>query len=69
LLIPGDFWARILPGGAPAALALPVRAAVLLGFDVFTAWTQTIAWIVIFFFPSARQAPPTWRQAKFFLSK
>jgi MFS family permease len=27
--------------------------AVLLGFDVFTAWTQTFAWMVIFFFASA----------------
>jgi MFS family permease len=26
---------------------------VLLGFDVFTAWTQTIAWMVVFFFASA----------------
>jgi MFS family permease len=26
---------------------------VLLGFDVFTAWTQTTAWMVIFFFASA----------------
>jgi MFS family permease len=25
----------------------------LLGYDVFTAWTQTIAWMVIFFFASA----------------
>jgi MFS family permease len=27
--------------------------AVLLGFDAFTAWTQTIAWMVVFFFASA----------------
>ncbi len=27
--------------------------AVLLSFDVFTAWTQTLAWMVIFFFASA----------------
>ena len=25
----------------------------MLGFDAFTAWTQTIAWMVIFFFASA----------------
>ena len=27
--------------------------ALLLGFDAFTAWTQTIAWMVVFFFASA----------------
>ena len=32
---------------------LLLLTAVLLGFDVFTAWTQTTAWMVIFFFASA----------------
>jgi MFS family permease len=32
---------------------LLLLTAVLLGLDVFTAWTQTIAWMVVFFFASA----------------
>ena len=37
---------------AASGLLLSVTA-LLLGFDAFTAWTQTIAWMVIFFFASA----------------
>jgi MFS family permease len=37
---------------AVAGMLLLVTA-ILLGFDAFTAWTQTIAWMVIFFFASA----------------
>jgi MFS family permease len=32
---------------------LLLATAILLGFDVFSAWTQTMAWMVIFFFASA----------------
>jgi MFS family permease len=37
---------------AVSGLLLSVTA-LLLGFDAFTAWTQTIVWMVIFFFASA----------------
>jgi MFS family permease len=30
-----------------------VATAVIFGFDGFTAWTQTLAWMLIFFFASA----------------
>ena len=37
---------------AVAGLLL-LATAILLGFDVFSPWTQTMAWMVIFFFASA----------------
>jgi MFS family permease len=43
----------MIAGTYAAAGVLLLLTAVLLGFDVFTAWTQTIAWMVIFFFASA----------------
>jgi MFS family permease len=45
---------RVMIAGTYAvAGVLLLLTAVLLGFDVFTAWTQTTAWMVIFFFASA----------------
>jgi MFS family permease len=43
----------MIAGTYAAAGVLLLLTAVLLGFDVFTAWTQTLAWMVIFFFASA----------------
>jgi MFS family permease len=43
----------MIAGTFAAAGILLLLTAVLLGFDAFTAWTQTIAWMVIFFFASA----------------
>jgi MFS family permease len=43
----------MIAGTYAAAGVLLLVTAALLGFDVFTAWTQTIAWMVIFFFASA----------------
>jgi MFS family permease len=43
----------MIAGTYAAAGVLLLLTAVLLGFDVFTAWTQTIAWMVVFFFASA----------------
>ncbi|MBV9970995.1 MAG: MFS transporter [Xanthobacteraceae bacterium] len=43
----------MISGTYAAAGVLLLVTAALLGFDVFTAWTQTIAWMVIFFFASA----------------
>jgi MFS family permease len=43
----------MIAGTYAAAGVLLTVTAVLLGFDAFTAWTQTIAWMVIFFFASA----------------
>jgi MFS family permease len=45
---------RVMIAGTYAAAGILLLAtAVLLGFDAFTAWTQTIAWMVVFFFASA----------------
>jgi MFS family permease len=44
---------KMIAGTYGAAGVLLLVTAVLLGFDVFTAWTQTLAWMVIFFFASA----------------
>jgi MFS family permease len=43
----------MIAGTYAAAGVLLLLTAALLGFDVFTAWTQTIAWMVVFFFASA----------------
>ena len=43
----------MIAGTYAVAGVLLLLTAVLLGFDVFTAWTQTTAWMVIFFFASA----------------
>jgi MFS family permease len=43
----------MIAGTYAVAGVLLLLTAALLGFDVFTAWTQTIAWMVIFFFASA----------------
>jgi MFS family permease len=43
----------MIAGTYAAAGVLLLLAAALLGFDAFTAWTLTIAWMVIFFFASA----------------
>jgi MFS family permease len=43
----------MIAGTYAASGVLLLVTAVLLGFDVFTAWTQTLAWMVIFFFASA----------------
>jgi len=45
---------RVMITGTYAVSAvLLVATAVIFGFDGFTAWTQTIAWMLIFFFASA----------------
>ncbi len=45
---------RVMIAGTYAVSAvLLVATAVIFGFDGFTAWTQTIAWMLIFFFASA----------------
>jgi MFS family permease len=44
---------KMIAGTYGTAGVLLLVTAVLLGFDVFTAWTQTLAWMVIFFFASA----------------
>ena len=45
---------RIMIAGTYAVAAvLLVITAVIFGFDGFTAWTQTLAWMLIFFFASA----------------
>jgi MFS family permease len=44
---------KMICGTYGAAGLLLLATAVLLSFDVFTAWTQTLAWMVIFFFASA----------------
>ena len=45
---------RVMIAGTYAVAAiLLVVTAVIFGFDGFTAWTQTIAWMLIFFFASA----------------
>jgi MFS family permease len=43
----------MITGTYAAAGVLLLLTAVLLGLDAFTAWTQTLAWMVIFFFASA----------------
>jgi MFS family permease len=43
----------MIAGTYAASGVLLLLTAVLLGFDVLTAWTQTLAWMVIFFFASA----------------
>jgi MFS family permease len=43
----------MIAGTYAAAGILLLATAMLLGFDMFTAWTQTIAWMVIFLFASA----------------
>jgi MFS family permease len=44
---------KMIAGTYGAAGFLLLATAVLLSFDAFTAWTQTMAWMVIFFFASA----------------
>ena len=44
---------KMIAGTYGTAGVLLLVTALLLGFDVFTAWTQTLAWMVIFFFASA----------------
>jgi MFS family permease len=44
---------KMIAGTYAASGLLLSLTALLLGFDAFTAWTQTIAWMVIFFFASA----------------
>ena len=45
---------RVMIAGTYAVSAvLLVATAVIFGFDGFTAWTQTLAWMLIFFFASA----------------
>jgi MFS family permease len=44
---------EMIVGTYAVAGMLLLVTAILLGFDAFTAWTQTIAWMVIFFFASA----------------
>jgi MFS family permease len=44
---------KMICGTYGVAGLLLLLTAVLLSFDVFTAWTQTLAWMVIFFFASA----------------
>jgi MFS family permease len=43
----------MIAGTYAASGLLLSLTALLLGFDAFTAWTQTIAWMVVFFFASA----------------
>jgi MFS family permease len=43
----------MIAGTYAVAGVLLILTAALLGLDVFTAWTQTIAWMAIFFFASA----------------
>jgi MFS family permease len=44
---------KMIAGTYGASGLLLSVTALLLGFDAFTAWTQTIAWMAIFFFASA----------------
>ncbi len=44
---------KMIAGTYGVAGVLLTVTAILLAFDAFTAWTQTAAWIVIFFFASA----------------
>ena len=44
---------KMIAGTYGASGLLLSLTALLLGFDAFTAWTQTIAWMVVFFFASA----------------
>jgi MFS family permease len=44
---------KMIAGTYAASGLLLSLTALLLGFDAFTAWTQTIAWMVVFFFASA----------------
>src|SRR5262249_58424497 len=45
---------RVMIAGTYAVSAvLLIATAVIFGFDGFTAWTQTLAWMLIFFFASA----------------
>jgi MFS family permease len=44
---------KMIAGTYGASGLLLSFTALLLGFDAFTAWTQTIAWMVVFFFASA----------------
>jgi MFS family permease len=44
---------KMITGTYAVAGVLLLATAILLGLDALTAWTQTIAWMVIFFFASA----------------
>jgi MFS family permease len=44
---------KMIAGTYGAAGLLLLATAGLLSFDAFTAWTQTMAWMVVFFFASA----------------
>jgi MFS family permease len=44
---------KMIAGTYAASAVLLVATALIFGFDGFTAWTQTIAWMLIFFFASA----------------
>jgi MFS family permease len=44
---------KMIAGTYAASGLLLSLTALLLGIDAFTAWAQTIAWMVIFFFASA----------------
>jgi MFS family permease len=44
---------RMIAGTFAAGGVLLIATAIAFGFDVFTAWTQTFAWMAIFFFASA----------------
>jgi MFS family permease len=44
---------KMIAGTCGASGLLLSLTVLLLGFDAFTAWTQTIAWMVVFFFASA----------------
>jgi MFS family permease len=43
----------MIAGTYAVSAVLLVATAVIFGFDGFTAWTQTLAWMLIFFFASA----------------
>jgi MFS family permease len=47
------FEPKMIVGTYAAAGVLLLMTALLLGVDAFTAWTQTIAWMAVFFFASA----------------
>jgi MFS family permease len=44
---------KMIAGTYAAGGILLIATAIAFGFDVFTAWTQTLAWMLIFFFASA----------------
>jgi MFS family permease len=44
---------RMIAGTYAAGGILLIATAIAFGFDAFTAWTQTFAWMLIFFFASA----------------